>query len=242
MGASQSDCIFRCWDDCFNPQNPRSAGRDSPIQIHPNRPEPIANQLSFIDWNQVNVGFTGTELVGKSTLIRSLMGLSHTDNGGPPVTEEGSELPWSTYCHPRLNHVTLHEIPYGRGTNAALFQRFNLICVLIGDRLLETDNAMVERLLNENVSMLLLRTKADLALKQVKRRQKGMSDDEAKFQLRSSLMEFLRVALIGDRLGEERILIISAWEMTEGNDNFMDETKLKRKIAEVFVPQTESSF
>lgn len=194
---------------------------DSILASHSAAEAPAPAQVTDqnIPWGSANIGITGAASTGKSSLINALSGRKESDPDAVCVTENGSGVARGGYMDKANKALVYQEFPvHSQSTHQNDLLKCDVVFHALGDRLLESDVKTIEFLQKNKKPFHLVRTKCDLAVQQVQRREKGMSKEEAERRLRSDLSAFLRQNNL--TIADTSILFVSSWDISKSNNAF----------------------
>eukprot|EP00042_Codosiga_hollandica_P022769 m.86442 g.86442 ORF g.86442 m.86442 type:complete len:274 (+) comp50920_c0_seq1:3-824(+) len=185
-----------------------------------------------------NIAFCGSTGGGKSSLVNMFLSL----NGDPKdakdarvgVTECTMEP--TKYDHPTIPHLKLWDIP-GAGTEAhsatAYFAdkhlyAFDVVLVISAGRFMEVSQQIAEGASKYNRTIAFVWSKADTSVKSILRKNRGMSEADARLILRREVEE----SFVKNGLSEKsKLFLVSAWNWADGKANF-DELALRAYLDE----------
>lgn len=173
--------------------------------------------------NNHNFAFTGQSGCGKSTLINAIRSLTDEDPGAAHVGETEVTTEITKYLHPAAPHLALWDIP-GAGTlkqpentyfRENMLYAFDLILILSADRFLDIDFQIAVQAKEYSKPFAFVRTKADLSLRAMVRRNKKLTMLEASEILTEQVTANLHKCARIYGLGEDdcNLFIVSAWAL-----------------------------
>ena len=143
-------------------------------------------QELYFEYDKIHIAVIGGTGVGKSSLVNGLRGLRDREPGAAPVGEtdctksinryEDSRFPWIVWC----------DVP-GAGTQDRSTPRYfeehglflmDFVLVVCASRVRDLDIAILKRALHYGIPAALVRSKADLDLRQRAKRECDDEDDE----------------------------------------------------------------
>lgn len=174
-----------------------------------------------------NFALTGQSGCGKSTLINAVRMRRDGDPDAAAVGETETTTKIQKYIHPEFDYIVLWDLP-GAGTLKQpantyflenLLYAFDVLLILSADRFLEIDFQIAKQAKDFKRAFAFVRTKADLSLRSMVRRNKKLTMLQASEMLRKEVTTNFNKCVAAYGLAEEecKLFIVSAWALRNKN-------------------------